>query len=88
MIRAIAYEVERIEPLPLLHTKYGMIHHNNAILFNFKRLRLPSITSTIAFHHSRIKHEFYLARHILNRNGVDCVRSIVLSYLTMCIEDL
>ena len=88
MIRAIAHEVERIEPLPLLHTKYGMIHHNNTILFNFKRLRLPSITSTIAFHYTRIKNEFYLTKHILNRYDATCVCSIILSYLTICIEDL
>ena len=81
MIRTIVRELEPMEPPILFHTKQHKLHLNATILFQAKRKRLPFLVSEIAEIRCKIKQEHYFARHILHRHHLDCIRSIVLTFL-------
>ena len=81
MIRTIVNELEPMEPPILFHTKQYKLHLNQDILFQAKHKRLPFLVSEIAKERCKIKQEHYFARHILHRHHLDCIRSIVLSFL-------
>ena len=81
MIRTIVHDLEQMEPPILFHTKQYKLHLNQDILFQAKRKRLPFIVSEIAEIRCKIKQEHYFARHILHRHHLDCIRSIVLTFL-------
>jgi hypothetical protein len=81
MIRTIVRELEPMEPPILFHTKQYKLHLNSNLLFQAKRKRLPFLVSAIGEIRCKIRQEYYFARHILHRHQLDCIRSIVLSFL-------